>query len=238
MVNHYVSPRDTMNNTARIGGIALILFALAFITTFALEATRVSLGFEDGDNPEQSVAFIKKHGGIYEASGTLQIFMTITLTVGILAVAETIDQPTPSLLVKSITVFGLFAAAAYFLNGALRLAAARPLLYIDSLRHDWGVTTYLIVQIVGIQGFLQAGIINFSFWAIGVSFVNARRHMFPRALSVLVVFPAFHMFALLFGPLLGKAFDGLYLFYVLSVFGTILWCFLLGILLVRRKPAQ
>ena len=227
-----------MRNTARVGGIALIAFALAFIATFALEARRVSLGFEDGDNPEQSVAFIKLHGGIYEASGTLQIFMTIALTFGTLAVAGIIGQPTPSLIVKSITAFGLFAAAAYFLNGALRLAAARPLLYIDGLRHDWGLTAYLIVQMVGIQGFLQAGIVNFSFWAIGVSLVNVRSRVFPRALSMLVVFPAFHMFTLLFGPFLGKAFDGLYVFYILSVFGTVLWCFMLGILLLRWKPAQ
>lgn len=227
-----------MKNTARVGGISLIVFALAFVATFALEARRVPLGFDDGDNPEQSVAFIKKHARIYEASGILQIFMTVALTVGTLAVAETLGQPTPSLAVKSITVFGVFAAASYFLNGALRLAAARPLLYIDSLRHDWGLTAYLIVQMVGIQGFLAAGLVNFSIWAIGVSFVNARSHVFPRALSVLGVFPAFHVFVALFGPFLGSASDSLFPFYVLSIFGTVLWCFVLGILLVRRKSAQ
>lgn len=140
-----------MKSTARIGGIALILFALAFVATFALESMRVPLGFEDGDNPEQSVAFIKQHGNIYEASGTLQIFMMVALTVGTLAVAATLGQPTPSLANRAITAFGLFAAFAYFLNGALRLAAARPLLYIDSLQHDWGVTAYLIVQMVGFK---------------------------------------------------------------------------------------
>ena len=143
-----------MKSTARFGGIALILFALAFVATFVLESMRVPLGFEDGDNPEQSVAFIKQHGDLYEASGTLQIFMMVAMTVGTLAIAAILGQPTPSLAIKAITAFGLFAAFAYFLSGALRLAAARPLLFIDSLQHDWGLTAYLIVQMVGVQVFV------------------------------------------------------------------------------------
>jgi hypothetical protein len=226
-----------MNTTARVGGISLIVFTLAFIATFTLESWRVRLGFEDGDNPEQSVTFIKQHGRIYEASGIVQILMTVALTVGSLAVAETLGQPVPSLAVKSLTAFALFSAAAYFLNGALRLAAARPLLYIDSLGHEWGVIAYLIVQMVGVQGFAQAGIVNFSFWAIGVSLVNIRARQFPRVLSLLGVLPAFHLFTGLFGPFLGTALDNLFVFYILSIFGTVLWCFVLGILLVRRKPA-
>jgi len=224
-------------STARAGGISLTVFVLAFVATFALESWRVQLGFEDGDNPEQSVSFIKQHGRIYEISGIVQILMTVALTVGSLAVAEVIGQSAPPLAVKSIAAFGLFSAAAYFLNGALRLAAARPLLYIDGLRHEWGVTAYLIVQMVGVQGFAQAGIVNFGLWALGVSLVNARIHLFPRALSLLGVFPAFHLFAGLFGPFLGTALDSLFMLYVLSIFGTVLWCFVLGILLVRWKPA-
>ena len=227
-----------MNNTARVGGIALIVFTVGFVATFALESWRVPLGFDDGDNPEQSVTFIREHAGIYEASGITQIFMAVALTVGALAVAETMGQPTPSLAVKSVAAFALFAAAFYFVNGALRLAAARPLLYFDSLRHDWGLTAYLIVQMVGVQGFVQAAISNFSFWAIGISLSNARSHLFPRAVSLMGVFPAFHLLFGLFGPIFGNAIEGLYLLYVSSIFGAVLWCFILGIVLVRRKTAQ
>ncbi|MFN8442589.1 MAG: DUF4386 family protein [Caldilineaceae bacterium] len=221
--------------TQRIGGISLIIFVLAFVATFTLESLRVPLGFEDGDNPEQSVTFIRQHGRIYEASGIVQLLMTVALTIGSLAVAEVIRPSAPSLAVKSIAAFALFSAAGYFLNGALRLAAARPLLYIDDLRHEWGVTAYLIVQMVGVQGFAQAGLVNFGFWAIGISALNARIRLFPRVLSLLGIFPTFHLFAGLFGPFLGTVFDSLFIVYVLSIFGTVLWCLVLGILLVRWK---
>lgn len=227
-----------MKDTARIGGVALIGFALAFVAVFALESWRVSLGFDDGDNPEQSVTFIQQYGRIYEVSGIAQIAMTVALTVGSLAVAELFRPSAPSLAVKSITAFALFSAVTYFLNGALRLAAARPLLYIDGLHHEWGVTAYLIVQMVGVQGFAQAAIVNFSFWAIGVSILNARIPLFPRAFSLLGLFPAFHLFVGLFGPFLGTALDGLFILYVVSIFGAVLWCFVLGILLVCWKPAS
>ena len=223
--------------TARIGGIALLLFVLAFVATFTLESLRVQLGFEDGDNPEQSVAFIKKHGRIYEVSGIVQISMTILLTVGALAVAEVAGQSAPPFAVKSMTAFGLFSAAGYFLNGAMRLAAARPLLYIDGLQHEWGVTAYLIVQMVGVQGFAQAGIVNFSFWAMGFSLLNTKTRLFPRAFSLLGLFPAVHIFLGLFGPFLGAALDSLWLVYVMSIFGTVLWGLILGFMLVFRKSA-
>jgi hypothetical protein len=53
----------------------------------------------------------------------------------------------------------------------------------------------------------QATIVNLGFWAIGVSLVNAGSHQFPRALSLLGVFPAFHLFAGLLGPVLGTALE-------------------------------
>ena len=221
--------------TSRAGGLALIVFSLAFVATFMLESWRVPLGYDDGDNPEQSVAFLRQHGRIYEASGIVQILMTVALTVGALAVADLSSPHSPSLLANTTTAFGLFSAAAYFLNGALRLAAARPLLYIDGLNHEWGVTAYLVVQMVGVQGFAQAGIVNLSIWALGVNLQNTRMRLVPRVLSVLGIFPALHLFLGLFGPLFGTAFDGLFPLYVGSFFGTVFWCLVLGILLLRRK---
>ena len=76
-----------MTRIPLIGGIFLIIFSLSFIGVFALESSRVQLGFEDGDNPEQSVAFLREHGVIYEVSGTLQIMMSVALVISVLAVA-------------------------------------------------------------------------------------------------------------------------------------------------------
>lgn len=227
-----------MNRTPLIGGILLVAFSLAFFGVFALESSRVQLGFEDGDNPEQSVAFLREYGVIYEVSGTLQIMMSVALVVSVLAVANTFGHGTPDLPVNISSVFGLFAAAAYFLNGALRLAAARPLLYIDSMNHDWGVTAYLVVQMVGIQGFAQAAIVNLGFWAVGLSLITARRRLLPKAIPLLAAFPAFHLIAAIFLPFLGDPPSALFLLYVFSIFGTILWCLVLGIFLARFKTAR
>jgi len=227
-----------MTGTARVGGVFLIAFALAFLGAFFVESLRVSYGFDDGDNPEQSVAFLKEHGEVYEGSAVLQIFMMVALTVGALAVAQTIGPAAPALAVKSITAFGLFAAFAFFLNAALRLAAARPLLYIDSLSHEWGLTAYLTVQMIGVQGFMQAALVNLSFWTIGICVLNLRSRTFPLAMSLFGLPPAFHVFVGLFGPLFGNAFEGLFLLYVLGLFGSALFCLVLGVVLVRFKPAR
>ncbi|MBE0696851.1 MAG: hypothetical protein IH586_08000, partial [Anaerolineaceae bacterium] len=158
-----------MTSASMIGGILLIAFTLAFIAVFSLESSRVQLGFDDGDNPEQSIDFLYEYSIVYEISGTLQILISVTLVYSVLAVAQIFRKPTFDPAVYSSTIFGLFAAGAYFLNGALRLAAARPLLYIDSLNHEWGIIAYLVVQMVGIQGFAQAAIVNLGLWAIGLS---------------------------------------------------------------------
>lgn len=226
-----------MTRTRLIGGICLIAFSLAFIGVFALESSRVQLGYDDGDNPEQSVAFLREHAIIYEVSGTLQIMMSVALVISVLVVANSFAQETSDLPVNISSVFGIFAAAGYFLNGALRLAAARPLLYIDGLNHEWGVTAYLVVQMVGIQGFAQAAIVNLGFWAIGLSLVLVRRRFLPKAIPLLAAFPAFQLFAAILLPFFGEPPSALFILYVLSIFGTVLWCLILGIFLTRFKTA-
>ncbi len=227
-----------MTKTRLIGGICLIAFSLTFISVFALESSRVQLGFEDGDNPEQSIAFLREYSVIYEVSGTLQIMMSVALVVSVLVVANTFGQETSDLPVNISSVFGIFAAAGYFLNGALRLAAARPLLYIDGLNHEWGITAYLVVQMVGIQGFAQAAIVNLGFWAVGLSLVTAQRRLLPRVIPLLAAFPAFHLIAAILLPFLGEVPSTLFILYVFSIFGTVLWCLVLGIFLTRFKTAH
>ena len=227
-----------MTKAPLIGGICLIAFALAFIGVFALESSRIRLGYDDGDNPEQSIAFLREYSVIYEVSGTLQLMMSVALVVGVLVVADTFRRETAALPLNIVSVFGIFAAAGYFLNGALRLAAARPLLYIDGLNHEWGITAYLVVQMAGIQGFAQAAIVNLGLWAVGLSLVTAQQRLLPRAILWLAVFPAFHLIAAIFLPFLGDLPDALFPLYVFSIFGTVLWCLALGLFLTRFKAAR
>ena len=116
------------------------------------------------------------------------------------------------------------------------MAAARPLLYIDNLNHDWGITAYLVVQMVGIQGFAQAAIVNLGFWAVGLSLTTAQRRLLPKTILLLAAFPIFHLIAAIFLPFLGEVPSALFLLYVVSIFGTVIWCLVLGIFLVRLKP--
>ena len=94
---------------------------------------------------------------------------------------------------------------------------------------------YLVVQMVGIQGFAQAAIVNLGFWAVGLSLVTAQRRLLPRAILLLAAFPAFHLIAAIFLPFLGETPSALFILYVFSIFGTVLWCLVLGIFLTRFK---
>lgn len=69
------------------------MFALAYAGWIAIELPRVALGFDDGDDPEQSVAFLREHGDIDYLAGVASVVMALALTVLALAVAEAVAWP-------------------------------------------------------------------------------------------------------------------------------------------------
>ncbi len=73
-----------------------------------------------------------------------------------------------------------------------------------------------------------------SLWAVGVSHLNREANVVSRAVSRAGVLPALLVTMGIIGPL-NVAPDGLYLVYVLSFLGTIVWCVMLGVSLVRQK---
>lgn len=222
-----------MNSTFRIGGIALILFALCYFASFALSSPIV--GFEDGDNPAVSLEYLRQHANLYFLSGVAAVLAAITLTVAVFSIADTVLRPTSSLLTRTSSTFGLFAAAFFFGNGVVHIQAPGTLIYIESLNHDWGLSAYLAVQMIGTQGLGSAGIFALSIWAMGLSLVGWRSRRLPRPLALLGILPALPWLMGFLGRLAMLP-DGLWLLYIGSIFlGIPLWGVALGVFLLRQK---
>ena len=219
-------------STARFGALSIILFALAGIAWIALELAPPILGFADTDDPSVSLQFLREHSDIYVQAGILLILMAITLTIATFAVSDVAAPRSNSLALRSTSAFGLFSAAFFLGHGALREGAG-PLLYIDSLNHDWGQTAYLAVQMVGIHGFAQAAVLALCTWAVGISLIGLRTKAIPLALCALGAFPAFHLVAALLGPL-GLLPGGLWILSMASIPGVMVWCLILGIVLLQK----
>ena len=224
----------SVRNTTRVAALSSIVFALASIAWFALELIPPSLGFEDTDNPAVMLRFVRAHPDVYVQAGIALILMAITLTVATLAVADVAAPRSDSLAVRCVSAFGLIAAAFYLLSGALRIGASGPLLHFASLKDEWGEAAYLAVQVAS-QGLLISGIVALCLWAVGLSLIGLRTKVIPVALCALGIFPAIRLVTGLLGPL-GALPDSdlLWVLSITSIPGVMLWCLLLGIVLLRR----
>ena len=226
-----------MTRSARIGGIAIILVALLYLISFVFSSPIV--GFPDGDNPALSLEFLRQHSDFYFVSGMASVLAAITLTVAVLSVAETMLQPSSSLLMRTSSTLGLFAAAFLFAHGVLRVQSPGTLLYMEGLNHEWGLSAYLAVQMAGTQGLGSAGIFVLSTWEIGLSLAGWRSRKLPRALSLLGILPALPWLIGLLGRLvsLESLPDALWLLYIGPIIlGIPLWCAVFGVVLLRWKP--
>lgn len=224
-----------MNRTSRIGGGAIILFAFLYFTNFALSSPIA--GFEDGDNPAVSLEFLSQHANLYFLSGVATVLAAITLTVAVLSIADTVLRPASSLMTRTSSTFGLFAAAFFFGNGVLHIQAPGTLVYIEGLNYDWGLSAYLAVQMAGTQGLGSASIFALSIWAIGLSLAGWHSCRLPRPLALLGILPALPWIMGFLGRLALLP-DGLWLLYIGSIFlGIPVWSLVLGVFLLRWKSS-
>lgn len=223
-----------MNSTAVVAGAATITFAVAGILSFALESSPTSLGI-DGDNPRQMVQWVRDHPEVYGQAGLALLAMAVSLTIGVLAVAELLKERVSPLALKSATAFGLFAAAMLFIHGAMRIGSSEPVIHIANYRAEWGESAYLAVQMAGVQGVGIAGILSLCLWAVGLSLIGLRYRVLPIALVILGVFPAIRVVTSTLGVLgLLPDDDLLWMVSISGIFGLVLWCLLLGVVLLWR----
>ena len=223
-----------MRTSTTVAGLSTIAFALAGIAWFALEITPPGLGFEDTDNPAVMLGFVRAHPDIYVHAGLALILMAITLTVAVLGVAEVAARRANSLGLRTASAFGLFAAAFFLMHAGIRIGSSGPLLHIGGLKDEWGEVAYLASQVAG-QALQIGGIVGLCLWAVGLSLIGIQTRIFPLALLALAVFPVIRLVTGTLGPLgLLPDSDLLWVLSIAAIPGTMLWCLVLGLVLLRR----
>lgn len=219
----------------KIAGIASIVSGLAGAVWLYLESTPPRLGFDDTDDPMVSLRYLEQHAIVYAQAGTVLLVLAIALVIATHAVSEALSHRASPVALRVVTTIGLFSAAFFFMHGVLRLGV-QPLLYVDGLRHEWGQAAYLVNQFAGIHGFAQSGIVTLCLWAVGISIIGFRTRALPIALCALGIIPGFRLLSIL-GPF-GVSADGLWIFFMASIVGVMLWTLVLGlVLLLRRAPS-
>ncbi len=221
--------------TARVGGIALIVFASAGIAWFYFATTAPRLGFDDTDDPSVMLRFIRTYPNVFIYLGLAMITMGLSLIVGALAVAETLGTRVSASAVKSISAFALVAAAFFLLGGAVHINASGPLLHMAGLRSAWGEGAFLAFQVTS-QALLTMGLFMLCLWAACLSAVGWRSGTLPIGLCALGILPAFRLIGSVLGPL-DLMPDGTWFLSLVSLPGILLWCLILGLVLLRRGLA-
>lgn len=221
---------------ARAGAFALIVASLAGIAWTALELVQPSLGFDDTDSPGVTLKFLAIHADVWVNASMVLLLLAGSLLVATFAVSDVLAQQSSRLTVRSISAAGTFAAACFFMFGVLR-GSAHPLLYIEALDRAWGESAFLVIQMVGIHGFAQAGILAFCLWAVGVSTAGLRSGALPRAVCLLGVIPTIRVVLLVLGPTgaIETLPDGLWVVAMIAIPGAFLWALILGLVLLRRS---
>jgi hypothetical protein len=198
-----------------------------------LELSPQFYGFNDTDSPTVMLAFLREHSSLFALAGVALFVMAISLTILCFAVSDVLRRSARQVGARSVTTFGLIAAASFFLLGIVRFAN-EPMLYIDSLDHDWGEAAYLATQMVGTHGFGQGGLMALCVWALGVAFVGLRTRVLSAPLALLAVLPAVRLFGLLAAPF-GLLPEGLWIVAILAIPGSLISAFLLGLAIMRSR---
>lgn len=161
----------------RVGtAVALIVAAVALVAASVAEFAPGEIR-GDGDNPADSIAYLRAAKGFYAYSGAALILGGATLIAGVLGVARIVREGGLSLAFTAATAFGVLAGGFLAVAGVLRLNTTGTVLHISSLDPGWGESAYLAVQMAGTQGLLATGMVGLSGWLVAVALVAARRRL-------------------------------------------------------------
>lgn len=168
---------STSETPARIGtAVALVVAGVALIAASAAEFAPGELR-GDGDNPADSIAFLRAAGGFYGYSGLALIIGGATFIVAVLGIARIVRVGGLSLAYGGATAFGVLAGGLLAVAGVLRLNATGTVVHITNLDPEWGESAYLAVQMAGTQGVLATGMIGLAGWLVATALVAARRRL-------------------------------------------------------------
>lgn len=173
------TPRET---PPRVGtAVALLVAAVALVAASVAEFAPGEIR-GDGDNPADSIAFLRAAKEFYAYSGAALILGGATLITGVLGVARIVRVGGLSLAFTAATAFGVLAGGFLAVAGVLRLNTTGTVLHISNLDADWGESAYLAVQMAGTQGLLATGMVGLSGWLVAVALLAARRRLVGLAL--------------------------------------------------------
>lgn len=223
-----------MRSSARIAAVATLFVAIAGIAWLVLESTPVRLGFQDTDDPALMVSFIRQHPEVFTQAGVVLIMMAIGLTIAVLAVADVVGPAAGALSLRATNAFGLFSAGFFLFGGGIRVGSSGPLLHMAGLSQATGQAAYVAAQVAS-QAVLIGGLLALCLWAVGLSVIGFRSRVLPLPLCLLGVLPGYRILSGLLGPVgLLPDIGVLWLVSIASIFGTFLWCLLLGLVLLPR----
>lgn len=222
---------------SRVGGAAAVAVALGLAGFFALEGYRGSLGFEDADNPAVMVDFLRQHSQLYTVMGLIFVVVAAAVIVAVLAVWRLASPSGTGFAMQFASIFGLFSAAFFFAQGVLRVQSPGTIIHIDNLSHESGLAAYAAVQMAGTQGLASSGAFALAIWGVGIAFGGFRTGVLSKPVVFLTTLPALFILTGLVAPLVGSP-DGLYMLYMLSLLGLMVWCLGLGIRLLRFQPPE
>jgi hypothetical protein len=166
----------------RVGtAVALVVAAVALVAASVAEFAPGEIR-GDGDNPADSIAFLRAAKEFYGYSGASLILGGAALITGVLGLARIVRVGGLSLAFTAATAFGVLAGGFLAVTGVLRLNATGTVLHISGLDAGWGESAYLAVQMAGTQGLLATGMIGLSGWLVAVALLGARRRLGGLAL--------------------------------------------------------
>lgn len=219
-------------------GFAVLVTALLGLAWTVVEILPPALGYTDTDDPSVMVRFLRDFPVIYRVDGVLLVLLSVALVAAVVGVADHRRRVGPlGLVVRTASIFGLFAAALLLPLAGLRVASTSTLLHADGLNPEWGEAAYLSVQMVGTQSLGAGAVIALCGWAVGLCVDARTSYALPRWLAYLGVIPATRLLLALSAPLAANEGTGssvLWVVYMLAVPGTTIWFLLLGITLIRH----
>jgi hypothetical protein len=166
----------------RVGtAVALIVAAVALVAASVAEFAPGEIR-GNGDDPADSIAYLRAAKEFYGYSGAALIVGGATLITGVLGMARIVMVGGLSLAFAAATAFGVLAGGFLAVAGVLRLNTTGTVLHISDLDADWGESAYLVVQMAGTQGLLATGMIGVAGWLVAVALLAARRRLVGLAL--------------------------------------------------------
>ena len=223
-------------SSSRAAGISMLVFAVAGVIWFVTELAPATAGFADTDNPAVMLDFLREHPWPYRIGAISLFTMAASLAMAVLAMADIIQASGGTLTARWTTATGLLAAAFFFGHGVLRMSGG-PLAHIEGQDEAWGQAAYLSVQMTGVHGFAQGAVVALCVWAVAIGVVGLRSGALPTWVSVLAIVPLLRLVGALLGPLELLP-ESLWIVFMASIVGTMLWSFALAIALLLRARSS